>query len=123
MSNRLSLVNHLSLPRCCLSLSGCDSNVVNLKPASDSSLSILLTANLGGEDDGTSSLLDLGLGEGRDESGLDDERQVGESALSEDLAVAERERVDDGDKVTRLLGELLLLVRGDKGPHYTGDRY
>ena len=62
-------------------------------------------------------LLDLCLREGRDESGLDDEGQVGETSLSEDLSVAERERVDDGDKVTRLLGELLLLVRGDKGPH------
>jgi hypothetical protein len=59
---------------------------------------------------------DFLLGKLRDEAGLDDEREVRETALAEDLAVAEGEGVDDGDELAGLLREVGLLRGGDERP-------
>lgn len=56
------------------------------------------------------------LSKGRDESGLDDEGKVGQSTLTENLAVTVGEGVDDGNEVSGRLREVLLLLGGDKGP-------
>jgi len=60
----------------------------------------------------TAGLLDLLLCESGDESGLDDEGLLWESALSEDLAVTGLEGVDDGDEFRR---GGFVLVLGDEG--------
>lgn len=50
------------------------------------------------------------------ESSLDDEGKVRESALTENLAVTEGKGVDNGDELSGLLGEVLLLVGGNHRP-------
>jgi hypothetical protein len=73
-------------------------------------------ARLCDELDNTTSLLDLLLGLGRDVAGADDDRDGGETALSEDLGVAEREEVEDGSLVG-LLGEVgVALLSRNEGP-------
>jgi hypothetical protein len=66
-------------------------------------------------------MTNLLLGESRDESGLDDEGKVGESTLTEDLAVTEGKGVDDGDELAGGLGEVLLLLSGDERPNCVSD--
>lgn len=58
--------------------------------------------------DDTTGLFDLLLGTSRHEAGLDDERDLWETALAEDLAVTSLEGVDDGDELGR--GGLVLLL-------------
>ena len=55
----------------------------------------------------TTGLLDLLLSKAADPAGADDQRDLRETALSEDLGVTEREEVEDGDGV--------LLGTGDVG--------
>jgi hypothetical protein len=65
----------------------------------------------------TASSLDLLLGESRDVACLDNDGNFGESALSEDLGVTEREEVDDGGDIAGGLGKVLLArLGGDKSP-------
>lgn len=73
-------------------------------------------ARLCDELDNTASLLDLLLGLGRDVAGADDDRDGGETALAEDLGVAERKEVEDR-RLVRLLGEVgVALLGGDERP-------
>jgi hypothetical protein len=60
----------------------------------------------------TASLLDLLLGLGREVAGADDEWDLWETALAEDLCVAEIEEVEDGSGVGLLVGEVLLALLG-----------
>lgn len=55
------------------------------------------TARLSDELDDTAGLLDLLLGEGRDEAGLDD-KGLADAALAKELEVAEVDKVDNGDR-------------------------
>ena len=73
---------------------------------------------LSGELDNTASLLDLALSVLGEVAGADDERDGGDTALAEDLAVAEREQVEDGSSLGLVaLGEVLLALLGrDEGP-------
>ena len=73
---------------------------------------------LSGELDNTASLLDLTLSVLGEVAGADDERDGGDTALAEDLAVAEREQVEDGSSLGLVaLGEVLLALLGrDEGP-------
>ena len=67
--------------------------------------------------DDTASLLDLLLSLSGNVAGTDDDRDSGETALSEDLGVAEGEEVEDGSLVRRLVGEVgVALVGGDQRP-------
>lgn len=50
----------------------------------------------------TTGLLDLLLSKAADSAGADDQRDLRETALSEDLGVTEREEVEDGDGVLLL---------------------
>ena len=64
----------------------------------------------------TTGLLDLLLSQAADPAGADDQRDLRETALSEELGVAVVEEVKDGSVAT-LLGEVLLaLLNGDEGP-------
>ena len=73
--------------------------------------------NLCDELDDTAGLLDLLLGLGRDVAGADDDGDSGETALAEDLGVAEGEEVEDGSLVGGLVGEVgVALLGGDQGP-------
>jgi len=66
--------------------------------------------------DDATSLSDLPLGLLGDISGADDDGDVGETALSENLAVSEGEQVENGGLVA-LLGEVLVaLLGGNQGP-------
>jgi hypothetical protein len=66
--------------------------------------------------DDTTGLLDLLLGLGAEVAGADDNGDSGETALSENLGVAEGQEVEDGSLVG-LLGEVLLaLLSGDERP-------
>ena len=75
-------------------------------------------SRLSGELDNTASLLDLALSVLGEVTGADDERDGGDTALAEDLAVAEREQVEDGSSLGLVaLGEVLLALLGrDEGP-------
>ena len=68
--------------------------------------------------DNTTGLLDLALSLGRDVAGADDDGDLGETALAEDLGVAEGQEVEDGGGVgVTLAGEVLLALLGrDEGP-------
>jgi len=67
--------------------------------------------------DDTAGLLDLALGVLADVAGADDERDLGNAALAEDLAVAEGEEVENRRGVLGLAGEVLLaLLKRDEGP-------
>lgn len=68
--------------------------------------------------DNTTGLLDLALGLSRDVAGADDDGDLGETALAEDLGVAEGQEVEDGGRVgVGLAREVLLaLLGGDEGP-------
>ena len=68
--------------------------------------------------DNTTGLLDLALGVLAEVARADDERDLGDAALAEDLAVAEREEVEDGRGVGgAALGEVLLaLLKRDERP-------
>ena len=65
--------------------------------------------------DDTADLLDLLLSQSRDPARLHNHGQLGETALTEDLAVARGESVNDGD-FRRLGGHAAAQVSGHKGP-------
>lgn len=75
-------------------------------------------SRLSGELDNTASLLDLALSVLGEVAGADDERDGGDTALAEDLAVTERKQVEDGSSLGLVaLGEVLLALLGrDEGP-------
>jgi len=65
----------------------------------------------------TASLLDLLLGQFADPPCPDDEGDLGEAALAQQLRVAEREEVEDRDRVLLLAGEVgFARLGGDEGP-------
>lgn len=67
--------------------------------------------------DNTTGLLDLSLGVFGEVAGADDERDLGDAALAENLAVAEWEEVEDWRGVLGAAGEVLLaLLLGNEGP-------
>lgn len=73
--------------------------------------------HLSDELNNTAGLLDLALGVLADVAGADDDRDLRETTLSEDLAVAEREEVEDWSGVGGLVGEVLLaLLDWDERP-------
>ena len=79
---------------------------------------VVVTYRLCDELDDTTGLLDLALSLGGDVTGADDDGDVGETALAEDLGVAEGQEVEDGGRVgVTLAGEVLLaLLGGNEGP-------
>lgn len=76
------------------------------------------SVHLSNELDNTTGLLDLALSLLADVAGLDDERNVGETTLSENLGVAEREEVEDNGLVGRgVLAQVLVTsLLGNKSP-------
>lgn len=71
--------------------------------------------------DNTTSLLDLALGILGEVTGADDEWDVWKAALSEDLAVAEWEEVEDWSGVLAGTGGVLLaLLERDERPELGG---
>jgi hypothetical protein len=67
--------------------------------------------------DNTTGLLDLLLGITAEVAGTDDEGDLGETALAEDLGVAEGQEVDDGGGVGLLAAQVgLTLLGGDESP-------
>jgi hypothetical protein len=69
----------------------------------------------------TTGLLDLLLSQAADPAGADDQRDLGETALSEDLGVTEREEVEDGDGVLLLTLDVGVTgLLGDEGPELEG---
>lgn len=60
--------------------------------------------------DNTTSLLDLALGILGEVSGADDERDLWDTTLSEDLAVAEWEEVKDWGGALAAAGEVLVTL-------------
>lgn len=65
----------------------------------------------------TTGLLDLLLGITAEVAGTDDEGDLGETALAEDLGVAEGQEVDDGGGVGLLAAQVgLTLLGGDESP-------
>ena len=65
----------------------------------------------------TTSLGDLSLRLLGEPPSANDERNLGESALAENLAVAEGEEVEDGDGIALLGDEVLVaLLGGDQRP-------
>jgi hypothetical protein len=65
----------------------------------------------------TTGLLDLLLGITAEVAGTDDEGDLGETALAEDLGVAEGQEVDDGGSVGLLAAQVgVTLLGGDEGP-------
>lgn len=74
-------------------------------------------SQLSDELDNTAGLLDLALGVLAEVTCADDERDLRDATLSEDLAVAEREEVEDWGGVGGLVGEVLLaLLNWNEGP-------
>ena len=65
--------------------------------------------------DDTADLLDLLLSQSRDPARLHNHGELGKTALTEDLAVARGESVNDGD-FRRLGGHAAAQVSGHKGP-------
>jgi len=80
------------------------------------------TASLCDELHDTSRLLDLALGVFAEVTCANDERYLGNPALAEDLAVAEREEVENRCSVGgAFVGEVLFaLLERDKGPQLFG---
>ena len=78
----------------------------------------MMSGRLCDELDDTTGLLDLLLGLGAEVAGADDNGDGGETALAEDLGVAEGQEVEDGGGVgVTLAGEVLLALLGrDEGP-------
>lgn len=66
--------------------------------------------HLSNELDNTTGLLDLALSLLADVAGLDDDRNVGKTTLSENLGVTEREEVEDNGLVGRGVGAQVLLA-------------
>jgi hypothetical protein len=65
----------------------------------------------------TTGLLDLLLGIAAEVAGTDDEGDLGETALAEDLGVAEGQEVDDGGGVGLLAAQVgVTLLGGDESP-------
>ena len=65
----------------------------------------------------TTSLLDLLLSIAAEVAGTNDDGDLGETALAEDLGVAERKEVDDGGRVTLLAAQVsVTLLSWDEGP-------
>lgn len=65
----------------------------------------------------TTSLLDLLLSQLADPSCADNQGDFGDAALAEQLGVAEREKVEDGDGVLLLAGDVGVTgLGGDEGP-------
>lgn len=65
----------------------------------------------------TTGLLDLLLGIAAEVAGTDDEGDLGETALAEDLGVAQGQEVDDGGSVGLLAAQVgLTLLGGDESP-------
>jgi hypothetical protein len=65
----------------------------------------------------TTSLLDLALSVLAEVAGADDDRALGDAALTQDFAVAEGYEVEDWRRVGGLVGEeFLALLEGDEGP-------
>lgn len=65
----------------------------------------------------TTGLLDLLLGVAGEVTGTDDDGDLGETALSKNLGVAEGKEVDDGGGVGLLAAHVgVTLLDGDKGP-------
>lgn len=65
----------------------------------------------------TTGLLDLLLGITAEVTGTDDDGDLGETALAEDLGVAEGQEVDDGGDIGLGAGQVgITLLGGDKGP-------
>jgi len=67
--------------------------------------------------DNTTSLLDLLLSELADPSCADNQRDFGNSALAKQLGVAQGEKVENGDGVLLLTGDVgVTSLGGDEGP-------
>jgi hypothetical protein len=67
--------------------------------------------------DNTTGGLDLLLGVTADVAGTNDDGDLGETALAEDLGVAEGKKVDDGGDVGLLAAQVgITLLSGDEGP-------
>lgn len=67
--------------------------------------------------DNTTGLVDLLLSQLADPSCADNQRNLGEAALAEDLGVAEREEVEDGDGVLLGAGDVGIAgLSGDESP-------
>lgn len=65
----------------------------------------------------TTGGLNLLLGVTADVAGTDDDGDLGETALAEDLGVAEGKEVDDGGDVGLLAAQVgITLLGGDEGP-------
>jgi hypothetical protein len=65
----------------------------------------------------TTGGLNLLLGVTADIAGTDDDGDLGETALAEDLGVAEGKEVDDGGDVGLLAAQVgITLLGGDEGP-------
>lgn len=65
----------------------------------------------------TTGGLDLLLGVTADVAGTDDDGDLGETALSEDLGVAEGQEVDDGGDIGLLAAQVgITLLSGDERP-------
>lgn len=78
---------------------------------------VCCSPQLSDELDNTAGLLDLALGVLAEVTCADDERDLRDASLSEDLAVAEREEVEDWGSVGGLVGEVLLaLLNRDESP-------
>ena len=62
-------------------------------------------------------MLNLLLSQRRDPAGLDNHRDFRETALAEDLGVAERKEIDDGGSVGLLAAHVgVTLLSRDQGP-------
>lgn len=65
----------------------------------------------------TTGLLDLLLSIAAEVAGTDDDGDLGETALTEDLGVAEGKKVDDGSGVALLAAQVgVTLLSGDERP-------
>lgn len=65
----------------------------------------------------TTGGLDLLLGVTADVAGTDDDGNLGETALSKNLGVAEGQEVDDGGDIGLLAAQVgVTLLGGDEGP-------
>ena len=69
------------------------------------------SVDLGGEDASAAGLLDLLLGRGAEELGLDDHRQLGQMTFAQDFEEAGFADVDD----SRLPGNRRSLILGQEG--------
>jgi hypothetical protein len=75
------------------------------------------TVHLSNQLNNTTSLLDLLLSIAAEVAGANNEGDFGETALAEDLGVAEREEVDDGGSVGLLAAHVgVTLLGGNERP-------